>query len=154
MGLRIKISSSVHKLFFMISKFMLFDRLDDFEYDEERDESATENSIPPSLAHIHSYLSTIDEANSPYGTEYGGSKQSNHYRPKITPNSFQIQRRCSKHCNPSPQPLFCCKHQHFSWNSRSGNCWSWSLGFREVLPPSLIRNRGTIRGNQISQIVD
>ena len=65
----------------MISKFMLFDRLDDFEYDEERDESATENSIPPSLAHIHSYLSTIDEANSPYGTEYGGSKSSNHYPP-------------------------------------------------------------------------
>ena len=42
---------------------------------------ATENLTPPSIAHLHSYLSTIDEANSPYGTEYGGSKKSNHYPP-------------------------------------------------------------------------
>lgn len=65
----------------MLSKFVFFTRLDDFEYDEEKDDMVTEGSIPPHLAHIHSYLSTIDEANSPYGTEYGGSKKSNHYPP-------------------------------------------------------------------------
>ena len=58
-------------------------RINDSECEEEKNESsANEDSIPTgSLAHIHSYLSTIIEGNSPYGTEYGGSRKSTYYPP-------------------------------------------------------------------------
>ena len=61
----------------------ILNRLNDSECEDEKTEtSANEDSIPNgSLAHIHSYLSTIIEGNSPYGTEYGGSRKSTYYPP-------------------------------------------------------------------------
>ena len=55
--------------------------LDGNDYDDEKDETLTDGSLSASLAHVHSYLSTIAEGNSPYCTEYGGLRSSTEYPP-------------------------------------------------------------------------
>ena len=86
-------------------------RFKEYETEDDKNESsANEDSIPNgSLAHMHSYLSTIIEGNSPYGTEYGGSRKSTYYPPtassvfnQLSPN---IQPATIPESNKSPSAV-------------------------------------------------
>ena len=66
----------------------------EFECEEQKEDSVPEESIPRgSLVSVPSYLSTIVEGNSPYGTEYGGSRKSTYYPPTAASLFEQLSRQ-------------------------------------------------------------
>ena len=65
---------------------MCFIRSDELGFDEEKDDDThfmeADDTIPNGIqTNLRTYLSTITEANSPYGTEYGGSRKYTYYPP-------------------------------------------------------------------------
>ena len=78
----------------------------DSDCDEPKDESGIDDLITRGGSHVihhhqESHLSTIIEANSPYGTEYGGSRKSIQYPPTAASIFSQLQQKTDVDANNS-----------------------------------------------------
>ena len=76
----------------------------DSDCDESKDDATIDDLITRGGSHVihhhqESHLSTIIEANSPYGTEYGGSRKSIQYPPTAASIFSQLQQKTDVDAN-------------------------------------------------------